>query len=232
MRAAGSSRVLDLPASRTRAALVNRGSPGAKMGHFRPRELRAAAPGATTARGTVNDEATLVFRKAVLTHLDAAYNLARWLVRNDHDAEDLLQDALLRAFRHFRADRVENSRAWLLAIVRNTCFTWLKHHRAVELLPVDDASDDDSASSTLIAPEPDPERLFLDAEARRHLERLVERLPPEFREAVVLRELEECSYKEIAAITGVPIGTVMSRLARARRLLRRHWEDAKGDGPP
>jgi RNA polymerase sigma-70 factor, ECF subfamily len=180
----------------------------------------------------VNDEATLIFRKAVLAHLDAAYNLARWLVRNDHDAEDLVQDALLRAFRHFRADGIEDFRAWLLAIVRNTCFTWLRRHRAVELLPVDDASNDDVAGSTLVAPEPDPERLFLDAEARRHLDRLMERLPPEYREAIVLRELEECSYKEIAAIAGVPIGTVMSRLARARRLLRRHWEDAEGDGLP
>ena len=230
-RSVGGSRILDLPAARAGPPLMNRTLRGAKMVRMRSREPLSSGSVAGRARGIVNDEAKLLFRQTVLAHLDAAYNLARWLVRNEHDAEDLVQEALLRAFRHFDASQVANPRPWLLAIVRNTCFTWLKRHRPFELLPAEDGGEDSATESSLVAPSPNPEQLFLEAESRRHLDRLLERLPPEFRETVILREIEECSYKEIAAIIGVPVGTVMSRLARARRLLRRHWEEASMDGP-
>jgi RNA polymerase sigma-70 factor (ECF subfamily) len=230
-RQAGSALVLDFPASRAGPGQMNRPRRGARLLTTGPLQPLGGGPIAKASSGIVNDEAKLFFRQTVLAHLDAAYNLARWLVRNEHDAEDLVQEALLRAFRHFDASHVANPRPWLLAIVRNTCFTWLKRHRAFELLPTEDGEEGIAIESSLVAPSPNPEQLFLEAESRRHLDRLLERLPPEFREIVILREIEECSYKEIAAIIGVPIGTVMSRLARARRLLRRHWEEAGLDGP-
>jgi len=173
----------------------------------------------------VDEEAKGRFRQMVLDHLDASVNLARWLVKSRDDAEDLVQEALLRAFRHFDRSEVENPRAWLLAIVRNTCFSWLKRHRQFELLRTEEYEDDNPSSDPApVETSDDPEALVMAAETRRQLGHLVERLPPEFREALILRELEDCSYNEIAEITGAPVGTVMSRLARARRLLRRHWD--------
>lgn len=151
----------------------------------------------------------------MLPHLDAAYNLARWLTRNDDDAEDVVQEAVLRACRF--ADGLRGDpRPWLLAIVRNACFTWLKANRPAELaLGLDER----------VGEIPAPEAEGPEASATRNLERRVlneaiAALPPQFREVLVLRELEECSYKEIAAITGHKMGTVMSRLARAREKLR------------
>ena len=153
------------------------------------------------------------FEQAVLPHLDAAYNLARWLTRNDADAEDVVQEAALRAFKFFGGFRGGDSRAWLLTIVRNACYTWLRQNRAQEL----DAPFDEEAHGV----EGDnPETILLEGADRQMLKEALEELPLEFREAIVLRELEGLSYKEIATVADVPLGTVMSRLARARKRLQ------------
>jgi RNA polymerase sigma-70 factor (ECF subfamily) len=146
--------------------------------------------------------------------MGAAYNLARWLTRNDHDAEDVVQEAYLRAFRFWESFRGADARAWLLAIVRNTCFTWLQQNRKPSLELVEDMPDLKSAQAN-------PEALLLANVDAEMLRRAVEELPLEFREAIVLRELEGFSYKEISSITSAPIGTVMSRLARARTRLQK-----------
>jgi RNA polymerase sigma factor (sigma-70 family) len=154
------------------------------------------------------------FESHVVPHMGAAYNLARWLTRNDHDAEDVVQEAYLRAFRFWESFRGADPRAWLLAIVRNTCFTWLQQNRKP-------ASELDENMPDLNSANTNPEALLLASVDAELLRRAVEELPIEFREAVVLRDLEGFSYKEISSITSVPIGTVMSRLARARgRLLK------------
>jgi RNA polymerase sigma-70 factor (ECF subfamily) len=155
------------------------------------------------------------FEQSILPHLDAAYNLARWLTRNDHDAEDVVQDACLRAYQFFRGFHGADGRAWLLAVVRNTCYTWLERNRPREpVAPFDETlhSGADPAAS--------PPALALRSEDRQLLRRAIEELPPEFREVIVLRELEGLSYKEIAGIANIPLGTVMSRLARARERLQ------------
>jgi RNA polymerase sigma-70 factor, ECF subfamily len=155
------------------------------------------------------------FERQVLPHLDAAYNLARFLMRNDQDAEDVVQEAALRAFRFFEGFRGENSRAWFLRIVRNTSFTALKRHRADE----DNVVFDEELHGGQIPPMNAGAALDR-AQDRQTVRAAIEQLPLEFREAITLRELEGCSYKEIADIAGVPIGTIMSRLARARRQLQ------------
>jgi len=153
------------------------------------------------------------FEAIVLPHLDAAFNLARWLLRNRTDAEDVTQDAVFRAFRAFGTYHSGNARAWLLQIVRNTCFTWLRQNRmAAEFMEFDE--------TTMPQESENPETLALAGSDREQLTRALESLPESFREILVLRELEGCSYKEIAEITSRPIGTVMSALARARGQLR------------
>jgi RNA polymerase sigma-70 factor, ECF subfamily len=161
-------------------------------------------------------EAARRFELLLMPHLGAGYNLARWLTRNEYDAEDLVQEAYLRAFRSFDGYRGGDPRAWLLSIVRNTCYTWLRQHRGRS---TDAATDRDPAEMPDDAAGPE-------AQAIRHADRLLlrqalEELPAEFREAVVLRELEGLSYKEIAEVAGVPLGTVMSRLSRGRKHLKR-----------
>jgi len=156
-----------------------------------------------------------LFEKTVLPHLDAAYNLARWLAGNDHDAQDVAQEASLRAFRFFGSFRVDNARAWLLAIVRNTFYTWLRKNRPEKTVEIDDETLDIEAASAN-AETVNPQ--FADADAVR---RAIAELPVEFREIVILREMEGFSYKEIAELAEVPIGTVMSRLARSRKLLQK-----------
>jgi len=153
------------------------------------------------------------FEHTVLPHLDAAYNLARWLTRNDHDAQDVVQEAALRAYRFFDGLRGE-PRPWLLAIVRNSCMTWMHVNR-----PADLAGFDDREIENLAADDDTPETLVLRDLDRRMLNEAVAALPAPFREVLVLRELEDLSYKDIARVAEVPIGTVMSRLSRARRLL-------------
>ncbi len=156
------------------------------------------------------------FEDAVLPHLAAAYNLARWLARNDHDAEDLVQEAYLRAFKSFDAFRGGDGRAWLLTIVRNTCYTWLKQNRREEFREVFDEE-----IHTIENDSSNPEALMLETADAQLLEEALEELPLEFREVIILREIEGMSYKEIAQMAGVPVGTVMSRLARARERLER-----------
>ena len=145
--------------------------------------------------------------------MDAAYNLARWLTRNDQDARDVAQEAMLRAFRFFDGLRGE-AKPWLLTLVRNSCMTWLKANRPAELAVMDPA-----APELQLVDGDSPETLALRALDRRMLNEALAALPAHFREALILRELEDLAYKDIARITGAPIGTVMSRLSRARRLL-------------
>lgn len=152
------------------------------------------------------------FDVLVVPHMAAAYNLARWLTRNDHDAEDVTQESFLRAYRFFDSFRGGDARAWLLAIVRNTCNTWLERNRKSMVSLEEDSREPE-------APQPNPEALAMERVDRETLCAAIESLPGEFREALVLREIELLSYKEIAAVTGVPVGTVMSRLARARARL-------------
>jgi len=156
------------------------------------------------------------YEALVLPHIDAAYNLARWLTRNDHDADDVLQEAMLRAYRHFDGLRGE-ARPWLLAIVRNACWSWLRANRPAELPAAEDELESDA---------PGPEALAAREFDRRALNEAISALPLPFREAIVLRELEDLPYKEIARIAGIPIGTVMSRIARARRLLAQALQPA------
>jgi RNA polymerase sigma-70 factor (ECF subfamily) len=172
-------------------------------------------------------ESLRAFEATVLPHLDAAYNLARWLTRSPDDAEDVVQEACLRALRYFRSFQGESARTWLLTIVRNTCFTWLRNKRGRQEVPLfdDDHADDPEGGGApgCAGAGSDPETIVIASADRALLNRLIGELPLPFREVLVLRELEDLSYKEIAEVAGVPIGTVMSRLSRARRLLQRAY---------
>jgi RNA polymerase sigma-70 factor (ECF subfamily) len=159
------------------------------------------------------------FEAVVLPHLDAAYTLARYLTRNAHDAEDVVQDACLRALKYFAGFRGEegtSARAWLLAIVRHTAYTRRRRHRAEAL-----ATEFDEMQHSDAVADDHPEGELLRSAAKETLARALDRLAPEFREVIVLRELEGLSYKEISDVAGVPVGTVMSRLSRARTRLQR-----------
>jgi len=155
-----------------------------------------------------------VFEETVLPHLDAAYNLARWLTRNEQDAEDVVQEAFLRALRHFRTFKGGDAKPWVLTIVRNTFYTWRKQNR----LPIDETVLDDDRHP-LADDSSDPEMELLRETDRQLLRDALTRLPKEFLEVIVLREFEELSYKQIAEVVQIPSGTVMSRLARARKRL-------------
>jgi len=161
------------------------------------------------------------FQEIALPHLDAAYNLARWIARSDTDAQDIVQEAFLRAFKSFHGFRGTSARPWLLAIVRNTCYTWLRQHRGSRLeVPYDDAvGSDEAAEPYPVDGDANPEALLAASEERQTFDAALDSLPAEFREAVILRDVEDLSYKEIAAVAAIPIGTVMSRLARGRRML-------------
>jgi RNA polymerase sigma-70 factor (ECF subfamily) len=158
------------------------------------------------------------FADEILPHVDAAYNLARWLVRNGDDADDIVQEACLRAFRHFDGFHGGDARAWLLKIVRNTSYRWLRKTRAQE--PA--AEFDESIHSREAA---NPETLMLQNADSKLVERALTGLPVPFREMLVLRELQGLTYREIADVVGVPPGTVMSRLSRARDRFRQAVSD-------
>ena len=155
------------------------------------------------------------FETLVIPHLDAAYNLARWMTRNTSDAEDIAQEAMLRAFRFFDTFRGEDARVWLLTIVRNTYLTWIRRHA-----PQQNSAEFDERLHTDIETALTPESEFIRQATSEQVRRAIEQLPTEFREVILLRELEEMSYKEIAAVTQTPLGTVMSRLSRGRSALR------------
>jgi RNA polymerase sigma-70 factor, ECF subfamily len=165
------------------------------------------------------------FERTVLPHLDAAYNLARWLIRSPADAEDVVQEACLRALRFFDGFRGGDSRAWLLKIVRNTCYSWVKKNRPTEL---SDEFDETVHGSEVLGT--DAEAKLVSRANSEQVRKALETLPAGFREVLVLREIEELSYREISDVTGVPLGTVMSSLSRARQRLREELRAVAGKG--
>ena len=180
----------------------------ASMGEDSRLESRGQ-PGFACTQNTRSDTSMLV------AHLDAAYNLARWLMRNETEAEDVVQDSYLRAIRHFGAFRGGDGRAWLLTIVRNGCYDRMRQKGASGR-----STDFDEAIHSGGQRSPNPETALLQAERSELVRKSLEELPPEYREVLVLRELEQLSYREIANITGIPMGTVMSRLNRGRQRLQ------------
>jgi RNA polymerase sigma-70 factor (ECF subfamily) len=151
-------------------------------------------------------------------HLNAAYNLARWMTRNEDDARDIVQEAYLRAYKYFAGFHGEDARAWLLTIVRKTCYTWFERNKQTLLTTVFDEEANDPVQSESQV-DNNPESLVLQAQDIQSLNQAIAALPMEFREVLILRTLEDLSYKEIATVIGIPIGTVMSRLAHARKLI-------------
>lgn len=181
---------------------------------------------------TVMDNRAQRFRELIEPLLDDAYTFARYLSRDAHAAEDIVQEASLRAFRHIGSLRGREARGWLLKIVRNCFYAWHAKAAQANLQPLDDDShggavteETDQAQKAL-----DPQRILERAVQREVVQQMIEALPVQFRETLVLRELNDCSYREIAELTGLPMGTVMSRLARARGMLRRMWLERAGKG--
>jgi len=169
------------------------------------------------------------FEAQVLPHLDAAYRFARWLSHSPGDADDVVQEAILRAFRGFDGLRGSDAKAWLLTIVRNCHSTALKQQQRRAFVPLPEEHDPQDGYA-MIATTPDPEGASIRRDDARALERLMSALPEEHREVLVLREIEDLDYRAIAAVTNVPIGTVMSRLARARAALKARWlEEDQGE---
>jgi RNA polymerase sigma factor (sigma-70 family) len=168
------------------------------------------------------------FEALVMPHLDAAYRFARWLSRSPADADDIVQDSILRAYRGFDALRGSDVKAWLLTIVKNCHFTAMKQQQRRGFVPLPEEHDAQDGEA-MIATTPDPESASIRQDEARSVDRLLSGLAEEHREVLVLREIEELDYREIAAVTNVPIGTVMSRLARARTALKARWlNEAEG----
>jgi RNA polymerase sigma-70 factor, ECF subfamily len=164
-----------------------------------------------------DDESWQRFERLALPHLDAAYNLARWLTHNDHDAQDVVQEATMRAMRYIGGLRGDSARAWLLQIVRHTCYSWLAENRPAERTHFDD----DDAWQDIPGPAAEePQAVALRHADRAQINQAIAALPIPYREVLILRELEDFSYSDIARIADIPVGTVMSRLSRARGLLR------------
>jgi RNA polymerase sigma factor (sigma-70 family) len=159
------------------------------------------------------------FEKLVLPHMNSAFNVARWLTHNDQDAQDVVQEAYLRAFRFFGGFRGEDARAWLLSIVRNTFYTWHQQNRGHAADTTEFEEDMHSLETGTAEHDDSPEAMLIRSQSQKRVHKALQSLRLEYREVVVLRELEELSYKEIAAIVGIPMGTVMSRLGRARQQL-------------
>ena len=170
----------------------------------------------------------------LVNHLEASYNLAKWLTQNEHDAEDVVQEAYLRAIRHFGSFQGGEGRAWLLTIVRNLCYDTIRRRNVHERT----APFDEKLDNTCASPTPDPEACLLRQERAELLRQALAELPLDLREVLVLRELQELSYREIASIAQVPMGTVMSRLSRGRKRLQQHMllsekvEDANSQNTP
>jgi RNA polymerase sigma factor (sigma-70 family) len=174
--------------------------------------------GAQESSGMLDDNA--LFRTVVMPYIDEAYRLARWLTANGTDAEDVVQDASLRAFRAIRSYAGGNPRAWLLSIVRNTAYSWLRKNRSATIVSVDDLETVETEHGTSDENRDDtPEASLIAKVDAEQLRLAIANLPAPFRETLVLRDIEGLDYREIAEATEVPIGTVMSRLARARRRL-------------
>jgi RNA polymerase sigma factor (sigma-70 family) len=168
-------------------------------------------------RSPVDEKRTALFEETLLPHLDAAYNLARWLTGNDQDAQDVVQETYLRALNAFDSfQRGREGRPWLLKIVRNTCYTWMRENRKPGATTFSDSISQDISSS-----DPDPEVTLLRETDAKTVRQALEGVQLEYREALVLRELEGLSYKEIAELLEIPLGTVMSRLSRGRKELWR-----------
>jgi RNA polymerase sigma-70 factor (ECF subfamily) len=171
------------------------------------------------------------FRDAALPYLDDLYTLARYFMRNSADAEDAVQECYLRALRHFDSYRGPAMKPWLLAILRNVCNAEFAR-RGKQEMPTDQTEEDEEATSPMWQePQSSPETALLREQDGDAIRRLVAALPHQFREAIVLREINELSYHGIAEVAGVPVGTVMSRLARARSMLRSAWNAAEGATP-
>jgi RNA polymerase sigma-70 factor, ECF subfamily len=196
------------------------------LSRLQPQITRKSAEAEAPPRPAVESSA---FEAAILPHLDAAYTLARYLTRRADIAEDIVQEAMLRAYRRFETSRGENPRAWLLAIVRNCFLTWKtcedqSERRRGGNSDVEDASFETPDQAT-------PESILLDLERTQAVRAVIESLPDVFREVLVLRDIEDLSYRDIAGIIGAPIGTVMSRLARARKLFAAAWQPSKESKP-
>jgi RNA polymerase sigma factor (sigma-70 family) len=159
------------------------------------------------------------FESLVLPHMNSAFNVARWLTHNDQDAQDVVQEAYLRAFRYFGGFRGEDARAWLLSIVRNTFYTWHQQNRGHAANTTEFEEDLHSLETDRAGQDDSPEATLIRSQSRKRVHNALRSLSLEYREVVVLRELEELSYKEIAVIVGIPMGTVMSRLGRGRQQL-------------
>ena len=161
------------------------------------------------------------FEQVFLPHLNAAHNLARWLLRDGVAAQDVVQESCLRAFASQHQFIGGNARAWLLKIVRNQCYTWLQESSGKCMIDIDNEATMSELDKATLSHSDLPEKLVTKIQDAQRLQQALDELPPVFKEAIVLKELEEFSYKEIASITGVPIGTVMSRLARGREMLKK-----------
>jgi RNA polymerase sigma-70 factor, ECF subfamily len=174
------------------------------------------------------------FERVVRPHLDAAFNLACWLTRSRVDAQDVVQEAAIRAYKYLDTFAGRNARAWVLVIVRRTCFHWMRQKK-VETPSFADRREQDARRWIWPAAgadrDEDPETLLLKRRERQRLHQLIASLPPYLREVIILREFDEASYREIAQIVGIPIGTVMSRLARAREELKRRGSIILQRGP-
>jgi RNA polymerase sigma factor (sigma-70 family) len=172
--------------------------------------------GVSISAGMNHKEKAQRFEVSLSPHLDAAYNLALWLTRSPADAEDIVQESFLRAFSAFETLRGDQAKPWVLAIVRNTSLTWLKRSQSSHM-----SSEDNAYYVNTPEPSPGPEAQLLASCYRDQVRNALAQVPADFREAIVLRELEGLSYREIAAVAGVPLGTVMSRLSRGREWLKR-----------
>lgn len=174
------------------------------------------------------------FDRLVAPHLDGAYNLARWLIDDRDDAEDAVQEAMVRAYRYLDSCREESARQWVLRIVRNTCYDWLSAKRALAtsgFADIDPEDEDGAAYEADVFNDgaETPESILAREDMRLRINAMIAALPPLLREVIVLRELDDLSYREIAQVIGAPIGTVMSRLARARRHMIQQWNDRHDD---